>query len=58
MLLVLVPTTVYVLAIQLVGIYVASALFIAAFMRVMDKYSWLKTAAGQRRRQRDAVLDV
>jgi hypothetical protein len=42
-LLVLVPTGVYVLAIQFVGIYVASAVFIAAFMRVMDKYSWLKT---------------
>lgn len=42
-LLVLLPTAVYVLAIQFVGIYVASALFIAAFMRVMDKYSWLKT---------------
>jgi hypothetical protein len=42
-LLVLLPTAVYVLAIQFVGIYVASAVFIAAFMRVMDKYSWLKT---------------
>lgn len=42
-LLVLLPTAVYVLAIQFAGIYVASALFIAAFMRVMDKYSWLKT---------------
>jgi len=42
-LLVLLPTTLYVLAIQFVGIYVASALFIAAFMRVMDKYSWWKT---------------
>jgi hypothetical protein len=42
-LLVLLPTGVYVLAIQFAGIYVASALFIAAFMRVMDKYSWLKT---------------
>jgi len=31
-----------VLAIQLVGIYVASTLFIAAFMRVMGKYNWLK----------------
>jgi putative tricarboxylic transport membrane protein len=41
-LLVLVPTGVYVLAIQFVGIYVASALFIAAFMCVMGKYSWLK----------------
>ena len=41
-LLVLVPTLAYVLAIQLVGIYVASALFVAAFMRVMDKSHWLK----------------
>jgi hypothetical protein len=42
-LMVLLPTGIYVLAIQLIGIYVASAIFIAAFMRVMDKYSWLKT---------------
>jgi len=41
-LLVLVPTIVYVLATQFIGIYVASAIFIAAFMRVMDKRSWLK----------------
>ena len=40
---VLVPTIAYVLAIQLIGIYVASALFIGAFMRVMDKSGWLKT---------------
>ncbi len=39
---VLVPTIAYVLAIQLIGIYVASALFIGAFMRVMDKSSWTK----------------
>ncbi len=44
-LLVLVPTVLYVLAVDFIGIYVASALFIAAFMRVMDKYSWLKTIA-------------
>ena len=43
-LMVLIPTTAYVLAIQLLGIYVASTLFIAAFMRVMDKYGWVKTA--------------
>jgi Tripartite tricarboxylate transporter TctB family. len=43
-LLVLVPTVVYVLAVQFVGIYVASAIFIGAFMRVMDKRSWLKVA--------------
>jgi hypothetical protein len=43
--LVLVPTLVYVAAIHFVGIYVASAVFIAGFMRVMDKYSWFKTLA-------------
>ena len=42
---VLVPTLVYVAAIHVVGIYVASAVFIAGFMRVMDRYSWLKTLA-------------
>ena len=42
-LLVLLPTAVYVLAIQFLGIYVASALFIGAFMRVMDQSKWLKT---------------
>lgn len=42
-LLVLVPTAVYILFIQLLGIYVASILFIAAFMRLLGKISWLKT---------------
>lgn len=37
------PTLAYVLAIQLAGIYVASVLFIGAFMKVMGKYSWLKS---------------
>jgi putative tricarboxylic transport membrane protein len=37
---VLVPTLVYILAIHFIGIYVASAIFIAAFMRIMDKRSW------------------
>jgi putative tricarboxylic transport membrane protein len=37
---VLVPTAIYVGAVQFVGIYVASALFIGAFMRVMDKRRW------------------
>lgn len=41
-LMVLVPTMAYVLATQFVGIYVASAIFVGAFMRVMDKRSWLK----------------
>src|SRR3546814_913360 len=42
-LLVLLPTALYVLLIQLLGIYVASALFIAAFMRLLGRISWLKT---------------
>jgi putative tricarboxylic transport membrane protein len=42
---VLLPTVAYVLAIKFFGIYVASAVFIAAFMRVMDRFSWLKTIA-------------
>lgn len=42
-LLVLLPAAAYVLAIQFVGIYVASTLFIAGFMRVLDRSSWLKT---------------
>jgi len=42
---VLLPTIAYVLAIQLIGIYAASALFIGAFMRVMDKSSWPKVLA-------------
>lgn len=41
---VLVPTLVYIGAIHFIGIYVASAIFIAAFMRVMDKRSWLSVA--------------
>ena len=44
-LMVLVPTAVYVLAVQLIGIYVSSAVFIAAFMRIMGKHGWLKTAS-------------
>lgn len=42
-LLVLLPTAFYVLVIQFLGIYVASALFIAAFMRLLGKIAWLKT---------------
>src|SRR5690606_30760710 len=42
-LLVLLPTALYVLVIQFLGIYVASVLFIAAFMRLLGKIAWLKT---------------
>lgn len=41
---VLVPTAVYVGAVHFIGIYVASAIFIGAFMRVMDKRGWLNVA--------------
>jgi hypothetical protein len=36
---------VYVLGIQLVGIYVSSALYIAGFMRWLGHYSWGKSIA-------------
>ena len=36
------PTLIYILATQLVGIYVASAIFIAGFMRVGGNHGWLK----------------
>lgn len=42
---VLVPTAVYVGLIGWTGIYVASAVFIAFFMRWLGKYPWWKAAA-------------
>jgi putative tricarboxylic transport membrane protein len=39
------PTALYVLGIQLVGLYVASALFIAGFMRLLGGYRWSAVAA-------------
>src|SRR5512137_735912 len=39
---VLIPSVLYVLATQFIGIYVASALFIGGFMRAIGKFSWLK----------------
>lgn len=42
-LMVLVPTAIYVLGTQFLGIYVASTLFIALFMLVLGKINWLKT---------------
>lgn len=41
---VLLPAVVYVFAIQMIGIYVASALYIAGFMVWLGKYSWLRGA--------------
>ena len=43
-LLVLVPTIVYVLGIATIGIYVSSALYIALFMIWQGKFSWWKAA--------------
>jgi hypothetical protein len=40
---VLVPALVYVLAVQFVGLYVASAVYIALFMIVLGKYSRIKS---------------
>jgi hypothetical protein len=40
---VLVPAALYVLGIQLIGIYVSSAVYIALFMRWLGKYSWLRS---------------
>jgi hypothetical protein len=42
---VLLPLIVYVAAIQFTGIYVASAVFIGAFMAFIGKFSWWKAAA-------------
>ncbi len=39
---VLIPTVLYVLATQFIGIYVASALFIGGFMRAIGKFDWPK----------------
>jgi hypothetical protein len=41
---VLVPAALYVLGIQLIGIYIASTFYIAVFMVWLGKYSWLKSA--------------
>ena len=40
---VLVPATVYVLGIAFLGLYVASTLYIALFMVILGKYSWVKS---------------
>jgi len=39
---VLIPTVLYVLAIQFIGIYVASAVFIGGFMRAIGRFDWPK----------------
>ena len=42
-LIVLVPAALYVLAVQLIGLYIASAIYIALFMALLGRYSPLKS---------------
>ena len=44
-LIVLVPAAVYVLVLEHIGIYVASAIYIAAFMMYMGGYRWITSVA-------------
>lgn len=41
---VLLPAAVYVIGIQFIGIYVASTVYIALFMVILGKYSWVRSA--------------
>lgn len=41
---VLIPALVYVGAVQIFGLYVASAVYIALFMVILGKYTWLKSS--------------
>lgn len=43
-LVILVPSALYVTGIQLLGIYVPSAIFIGLFMKFVGKYGWLRSA--------------
>lgn len=42
---VIIPTTVYVFAVPVLGMYVSSGLLIAVFMKWIGRYSWLLVAA-------------
>src|SRR5438105_4221858 len=42
-LIVLIPAALYVLAVQLIGVYIASAVYIALFMALLGKYSPVKS---------------
>jgi hypothetical protein len=43
-LVILLPSALYVLGIQLIGIYVPSVAYIWLFMKFVGKYSWLRSA--------------
>ena len=40
---VLIPALIYVGAVQFIGLYVASAIYIALFMIILGRYSWIKS---------------
>jgi putative tricarboxylic transport membrane protein len=40
---ILLPSTAYVLGVQYLGLYVSSALFIGLFMRIVGHYGWLRS---------------
>lgn len=40
---VLVPAGIYVLVVQFIGLYVSSAVYIALFMVILGKFSWIKS---------------
>ena len=42
-LVILLPSTAYVAGVQMIGIYVSSAIFIGLFMKFFGKYSWLRS---------------
>jgi len=42
-LVILVPSACYVLGVQLIGIYVSSMVFIVLFMKIVGKYTWLRS---------------
>jgi len=42
---VLIPAAIYVLGVKYIGIYLASAIYIALFMAWLGKYSWLRSIA-------------
>ena len=42
---VLIPALIYVLCVQYIGLYVASAIYITVFMVWLGKYPWWKSAA-------------
>ena len=55
---VLLPALVYVLFVQLIGIYVASAVYIALFMMWLGKYTWIRSTIVGNRRQCLLLPDV